>query len=504
MRRITASVLGVLFLLSVCCFSAFAQAQSTAADYTYPPQEVLLIDLVIQPYRYLSMTHSTQRRKHPAVVSINGGPAQRIAVRVRGAMSLDDGMNFASKRIPMELLFDDSDPDGKFQGNASLKLINCYTPAKLLTQLIAMQTFRYLGIPTPRMQPAFVRINDVDFGLYLALEDLNEDFVRQHFGSATLYRRFNMREQISGEEAAADSGVTLENVKMKVKADHGVQTLQMYERSRARGESILPYLDADELLRFLACEMFVFDQDGIQYLKNCYFAEHDGKLSALPWDQSVVFNVFQTDRRDDETFLYYEQQYRVGTVMYDQLLRNEESVARYRQYIRQLNDGFLNPDTFLPWLEQYIRFLSPYFQRDNSIGLRSAHMAQDLMSGTNLYDDMSGNLLLTFRVYHDQTDAILSGKADWYSIPDGMSAGAEDPETEADEMRVYGTDHSIVYRICSNYWKKCRQAYYQENASAIGKTGAALAAVFLLTVLSVKMPKGKKPRGSPREKEGEP
>lgn len=503
MRRITACVLGVLVLLSGCFFTAFAQNDSSAAEYTYPQADVLLIDLVIQPSRYLQMTHSMERKKYPAVVSINGEPAREIGVRARGSMSLDDGMNFASKRIPMELIFDYSDPDGKFRENASLKLINSYTPAKLLTQLIAMQTFSYLGVPAPRIQPAFLRINDVDFGLYLAIEDLNEDFVRNHFGTGTLFRRFNMREQYSGEDVTSQATVTFESVNMKIKADHGTETVRRYEQSRLRGESVEQYLDVDALLRFLACEVFMFDQDGIQYLKNCYFLEHDGKISALPWDQSVVFNVFRTTLREGETYWFYEDQYAINTRFYSQLLQNEAYHARYRQYLRQLNDDFLDPDKFLPWLEEYIRALSPYFQRDNSIGLYSEHIAQDLTTGNELYNDLFGNLLLTFQVYHDETDEILDGKADWYYYPDGLSAVSEGPEFENLEARIYGTDHSIIFRICGNYWKLRRAAVFGKYGPAIWGTGGVFAAVFLLAVTAVRMPKGKSTRGSPRAKEGE-
>ena len=501
MRRVTACVLAILFLLSGCPFTAFA-ADGSAAAYAYPQDDVLQIDLVMQPYHYLYLTHSRRRKEHPAVVSIDGGPVQEIAVRVRGTMSLDDGMNFASKRIPMELCFDYYNSGEKlYRNNSSLKLINCITPARLLVQLIAMQAFRFLGVPTPRMQPAFVRINDVDFGLYLAVEDLNEDFVRDHFGTGSLYRKFNGRELENGEVDTTDAQVAFDGVQMKVKVDQGTETIRHCAQSLSRGESIEPYLDTDELLRFLACEMFVFDKDGIQYLKNCYFLEYDGRLSALPWDQSEAFLAFHEDVHDGGLYPDYEDRYRQNTAIYRELLQNDAYYAQYRAYVRKLNDEFLNPDIFLPWLESYIRYLSPFFQRDNSIGLRSAHMAADLTSGTGLYGGMSGNLLQTFRVYHDQTDEILSGQAERYTVPDGLSVG-DDSRSKAQEAQIYGTDHSIVFRICTNYWKMRRQAYLQKYETAITVSGGLFAAVFLLTVVSVKMPKGKKPRGSPA-KEGE-
>ena len=169
-------------------------------------------------------------------------------------------------------------------------------------------------------------------------------------------------------------------------------------------------------------------------------------------------------------------------------MRNETYRMRYREYIRKLNDAFLDPDTFLPWLENYIRVLAPYFERDMTISFRSDDVFADLTTGNCLYNEVSGNLLLTFRTYHDQLAAQLDGEADGFSIPQGMTVKPHEMLSEEDLQKYKLGDGSIIFRVCAGYWRLRRQAILQSSGGAIIGIGVFFVLVFAVTVFCVYHP----------------
>lgn len=473
MRRIMC-VMCCVMLLS-CPFALFAHGEDA---YAYPEPEVLQIDLVMHPSLYLKMIHSAEKQKYNAVVCIDEGEPQPIGVQVRGDRSLREGMDTASRRIPMELCFDYQDPDGAFRGNSSLKLINCLSPARVLTQLVAMQAFVFLGIPTPQVTPAFIRINDTDFGVYLAVEDLNGAFSQNRLGGASLYRPFSQKDT---EDACRIE--TFDGDRMVLKFDGGCSGLSQFTQARNNRESGEPFLDVDEFLRYMACETFIMNDDGyVQRVRNFYLADDHGKLMLLPWDKDDVFPVYE----DLSSFREFAQR---GNPLFHELLENETYATRYRQYLRSLTDAFLNPDTFLPWLEAYIRVLDPFFRRDETMPKYTDDVLAELTTGNTLFNTMNGNLLQTFRLYHEQAAAQLTGRAGAFSIPQDMTLAPYFSASDDEQG-----DRSVIFRVCAGYWRLRRQALLQNDGKAMIAIGAAFAVVFSALLISVYHPAARRRR----------
>ena len=468
MQRTIAVLLCALLLFSGAAFPAAAADDA----YTYPEPEVLEIDLYIQPYHYLEMISGTDENKHPAIVCINGGETQEIGIQVRGDSSLREGLETPGKRIPFELCFDYADASGNFRGNPSLKLINCQTPARLLIQYIAMLSYAFSGVPTPRITPAFIRINDTDFGLYLAVEDLNEAFVQDRFAGASLYR------PLAKQDTPAQT-VPFEGGELLVKADHGNETVLRYADARRRGENVDRYLDVDEILRFFACETFLDNADGfLSRSRNFYLADNNGKLSLLPWDTDYVFETLSKGGEWSD-FAQYD------APLFRYLMEDETNRLRYREYLRQLNDVFLNPETFLPWLEGCIRTVSPYFQRDMTIDLRSQDVYADLTSGAEVYNTQSGNLMLTFEVYHKLMRRMLSGDTTSFSELKEDAVASVKVKKARQKTRVSQPDRSVIARICQHYWSLRRQVFEREYGSQLLMCGGFFGLVFCIAVWSV-------------------
>ena len=476
-------------LLCLPSFFLFAAAGTDAQAYSYPEPEVLQIDLIMQPSRYLRMIHSAEKQKYPAVVCIDDGDPQSVGVQVRGDRSLREGMEMYCKRVPLELCFDYAGSDGAFRGNPSLKLINCLTPARLLTQIIAMQTFEYMGIPAPRVTPAFIRINDTDFGLYLAVEDLNEAFARDRFGGATLYRPLSAK-----DDADKRTVVSFDTIRMVLKVDGGGSALSQYTEAKCSSQNADMYLDVDEFLRYMACETFIMDDDGfMDSRRNFYLADDHGKLKLLPWDKDNVFSAFE----ERNSFREFEDR---SNPLFQEMMQNASYAARYRQYLQMLVDAFLDPDAFLPWLDAYIRALEPYFRRDGTIARYADDVIAELTTGNALFNTMSGNLMLTFRTFHDQADAQLRGTAAGFSVPQDMTL-ASYSVLSGDKQDEWGTDRSVIFRVCAGYWRLRRQALFDNEGKATLVISVFFALVFAATLICVYHPAAPRRRKKIHEEE---
>ena len=480
MRQHTALWIGVLFLVYALRFDAAAIPSDPKTTYAYPKTQVIQLDLYIEPSHFMQLTTSDEDEKHPAVVSINAGDMQTIGVQIRGNSSLREAMETPERRIPMELCFDYVDETGSFNGNPSLKLINCSTPAAFLMEYIAMQAFHFLNVPAPAITPAFIRINEIDFGLYLAVEDLNDAFAQAHFGKASLYRPITKQDT----ENPADQTVSFGDIEMLVKADHGHDTLERYNATLQLGKDAEKYLDVDEILRYMACEAFLLNEDGLLYGdRNFYLADDHGKLSLLPWDLDYAFITLSKGGALPNYMEYDESLFRM-------LMQNETYRDTYQDYIRMLNEEFLNPDSFLPWLRTYIRFLSPYFRRDVTIPQRSSDVFSDLTTGDRLYSSDGGNLPLTFESYHTYVRSVLSGKSDITTTAE-LPVGNAQPRKETTPIPP---DPGVLYRICANYRHHQRQMMLDLYGKPLAGIGACFAAVFLAAVICVYKPGSRKPR----------
>ena len=471
MRRVTAVLLCALFLFP--CF-IFAACAETETAWAYPEPEVLEIDLYIQPYHFLQMISTTEKKKHPAIVRINGEDAKEIGIQIRGSSTLRVGMMTPQKRLPLELCFDWADARGRFLGNSSLKLINSFTPARLITQVVAMQAFAFLGIEAPRLQPAFIRINDVDFGLYLAAEDVNDTFVQRHFGGGSLFRPYD------GEKDAS-SAIQADGAQFFAKTDPENTDLDSILRSIRQTEDLEKYLDTDQMLRYFACEAFLYNTDGFSFGgANYYLQVQNDRVRYIPWDEDDVFGVFV----EGDSLSSFEAG---GSPLFHKMMQNETYYAQYRAYVRMLNEQFLNPETFLPWLDGYIHALEPYLDRDQTTLLPSADYVSDLTQGDCIFNTFSGNLARTFREYHAQLAVQLTDETAAFFVPEDMTT---DLDENTDVGKWNDAERSaIIVEICRRYWSLRRSFYFREYGRELGLCGGAFVLIFVFTVVSVYVPK---------------
>jgi spore coat protein CotH len=134
------------------------------------------------------------------------------------------------------------------------------------------------------------------------------------------------------------------------------------------GENIENYFNVDEILRYLAVHTVLcnFDSYSSSMAQNYYIYESDGVVSILPWDYNLAFGGFESNEATECVNWAIDTPVH-GVEMEDrplinQLLSNEEYLAKYHEYLQQLVDGYLS--TSSEHIDNIVQKISSYVETD--------------------------------------------------------------------------------------------------------------------------------------------
>ena len=100
-----------------------------------------------------------------------------VAIRLRGHgsfRSLDEKPNFA-------INFHEFATNQTYRGLKKLMFNNSVQDATGFAEFLATQLFRDAGLPAARVTHARVQLNGRDLGLYVVIEAMTREFLKQHF-----------------------------------------------------------------------------------------------------------------------------------------------------------------------------------------------------------------------------------------------------------------------------------------------------------------------------------
>lgn len=128
-------------------------------------------------------------------------------------------------------------------------------------------------------------------------------------------------------------------------------------RNINEGTDLETYLDVNNILKYMAVHEFVVNLDSLSgnMAHNYYLYENDGQLNIIPWDYNLSFGGMTnggnggpgggfsegegadaTDMINDPVDTPFD-----GTDFFDALLENEEYLAQYHEYLRQLAEEYV-------------------------------------------------------------------------------------------------------------------------------------------------------------------
>ncbi len=152
--------------------------ESRLFDYT----QVHTIDLVAEGWEEFLETCTDEEYITCAAV-IDGEAYRNIAIRAKGNTSLSSVKSYGNNRYSFKLEFDHYDSSTTYHGLDKLCLNNLIQDNTLMKDFLVYQMMGDMGVPAPLCSYAYVTVNGEDWGLYLAVEAVEESFLQRNYGS---------------------------------------------------------------------------------------------------------------------------------------------------------------------------------------------------------------------------------------------------------------------------------------------------------------------------------
>lgn len=120
-----------------------------------------------------------------ANITINGEIFYNVGIRPKGNSSLKNVSNSNSpERYSFKIKFDEYVDGQTYNGIESIVLNNIIQDNTYMKEYIAYDLYNFLGVATPEMSYSNVKVNNETWGLYLALEVIDERYLENNFGTS--------------------------------------------------------------------------------------------------------------------------------------------------------------------------------------------------------------------------------------------------------------------------------------------------------------------------------
>ena len=447
--------------------------------------DVIEADVGIRPSDYRRLVSDETEPVFAVQIASEGGCPLRAKIRLRGAASKGMGLAFPTKKVPLDFQLDPDDALARALGNSSVKLINSYTPFRLMAEYTALDLFRFAQVPVSEHKLLFLRFNGVDFGLYLALEELNGEFLAKHFPDGALYKADSVHYEMATSISSWFGCLRLTAGKDNGRLDELLKRLDA-------GVGYEELLDTDEILRFFAClAMYGADSTFLTEQNNFYLCDTGERFILLPWDNSEAFAGYETVNGIDHYRMDPWEDIDYPPPLFTLLMENEENRENYHKYLRQFNDGFLSQSAVDSYLNGLAAAAQPFFRRDATMFFNQPYELPLIPEETR-YGTLN-SLLGVFHSIHENIEAQLNGETDLFHMSSAYeSIGAVFRLDDTQGIMKFmmenspSADPDITERVCAAYSEWCRSVgkipFDADDPSEIALCLIVFCAVFLLMI----------------------
>lgn len=293
-------LLVVVFCVAAYCAVGRADSAEshTYAEHIFQDDMVNEINIEIDEKDWQDMLDNPlEEEYHKANVTINGETVGNVAIRTKGNTSLTSVANSDSDRYSFKLDFDYYDNNGNYYGLKKLCLNNNYSDNSSMREYISYKIMGELGLDVPECAYSHITVNGEEWGLYLAVEPVDEVFLAEHFVDATgdLYKPEG--QEGTGADLVYDgddiSSYTGLNLKTNEDTSDGKEIIALM-KALEDGEGLEKVLDVEKALKYIAANVALANFDSYLGMTthNFYLYEENGRFTIIPWDMNLAFGGF--------------------------------------------------------------------------------------------------------------------------------------------------------------------------------------------------------------------
>lgn len=290
---------------------------------------------------------------YACTVVIDNEAYKNVGLRAKGNTSLTQVASYGNDRYSFKIEFDHYDSSMTYHGLDKLCLNNIIQDNTYMKDYLCYKMMSNAGVASPLCSYTYITVNGEDWGLYLAVEGIEESFLKRNYGTdyGELYKpdssqmgggrgmgeNFDIDDFFSGEsffdgvwdeafenseegfdfrndkaegfggmmasddvllkyiDGDSDSYKNIfDNAKTEISDSDKARLIESLRRL-SEGENIEDVVDTEKVAEYFAVHNFVLNFDSYtgSMIHNYYLYEKDGVLQMLPWDYNLAFGGFQ-------------------------------------------------------------------------------------------------------------------------------------------------------------------------------------------------------------------
>ena len=159
----------------------------------FDTDKVHTIDIVIDDWDEFLTTAQSEVYSDCSVI-IDGEAYKNVGIRGKGNTSLSTVSSMDSDRYSFKVEFDQYDKNKSYHGLDKLSLNNVIQDNTYMKDYLTYQMMNEFGASAPLCSFAYITVNGEDWGLYLAVEGVEDSFLQRNFGNdyGNLYKPDSM------------------------------------------------------------------------------------------------------------------------------------------------------------------------------------------------------------------------------------------------------------------------------------------------------------------------
>mgnify|MGYP001218170916 CR=1 FL=1 len=259
----------------------------------------------------------------------------------------------------------------KFESYKKINLKpNVNDPAHV-RELLSMHLYRLMNVLAPRVAPTVVYINEEFKGVYLNIEQIDDEFIDKRFDSEEGFL-YKCAYSATLEDNGQINDYELYEVKMNENTDtrselnHFVEILNNSVEVNFKTE-IETVFNVDGFLRQMAVEAIIGHWDGYSYLNNNYYLYYNSlgsQFEFIAYDTDNTFGIDWVDRDWATRDLTHFYRHTHARPLSSRILEVDEYRDKYYYHLGHLFETYFTEDYLFPKFDFYKELLKPFVEMD--------------------------------------------------------------------------------------------------------------------------------------------
>lgn len=416
--KICAVVLASVLILTVVlmAFGGNADGGTTMGyeDKLFDTSSVHKINIVMDDWdEFISSAESEEY--YTCTLEIDGETYKNVAIRGKGNTSLTKVAAYGNDRYSFKVEFDRYDSSVTYHGLDKLCLNNIIQDNTYMKDYLCYRLMAEMGVASPLCSYVYVSVNGSDWGLYLAVEGVEESFLQRNYGSdyGELYKPdsqsmgggrgngkgFDMDDfdpaenagdnaKPDGKGGGRDGMNSSDDTLLKYIDDDPDSYSNIFDNAKTdvsksdkkrliaalktlSGDEPEQAVDVDAVIRYFVVHNFVLNFDSYtgSMIHNYYLYESDGQMQMIPWDYNLAFGAFQSAGGATSLVNYPIDDPVSGGDTSDRpmlawIFQNEEYTELYHKYFAELISTVFDSGAFAQEFDSVVQMISPYVESD--------------------------------------------------------------------------------------------------------------------------------------------